>query len=69
MNECLIIKELTQRLIDGEDADDVIPFDSVNLTPNCFKELLLLYIKYGKNEQRIHACEEKYKELFDYEAR
>lgn len=63
MSNCATIKDITQAIIDGVSADDVIPYDLSNFDDECFKELLLLYIKYGNDEKRKHACMKKYKEV------
>lgn len=63
MSNCKTIKDITQAIVDGASADNVIPYDLSNLDIECFKELLMLYIKYGKDENRKHACMKKYKEV------
>lgn len=62
MNKCKTIKEITNELVNGGDAEKLIPYD-IDMDLECYAEMLLLYIKYGKNEERINICKEKYKEL------
>ena len=64
MSNCKTLKEIADAIIkDGKSADDVIPLDIHLFNKECVIELLYLYIKYGKDEQRIHACMEKLEEL------
>lgn len=62
MNKCKTIKEITEALVNGADAETLIPYD-IDMDLDCYAEMLLLYIKYGKNEDRMNICKEKYKEL------
>ena len=64
MNDCKTIKEITNAIvIDGASADDIIPLDLRMFSKSCVIELLMLYIKYGKDEQRMHECKKKLEEL------
>lgn len=64
MNDCRTIKEITYAImIDGADADALIPLDLRTFNKTCVIELLMLYIKYGKDEQRMQACKKKLEEL------
>lgn len=63
MSNCKTIKDITQAIIEGASADEVIPYDLSSFDIDCVKELLLLYIKYGNDENRIETCKMKYKEV------
>ena len=52
MSDCKTIKEITEEVIKTGNAE-IIPYDIGELSVDCRKELYLLYIKYGKNEERI----------------
>ena len=56
---CKSLKDITMALFNGEDPDIVIPYDLSHFSDDCYYELLALYIKYGKNEDRIKICKEK----------
>ena len=64
MSNCTTIKEITERIvINGESADDVIPYDLRMFNIQCVIELLMLYIKYGNDNLRKEQCEKKLEEL------
>lgn len=63
MSNCGTIKELTMLLENGADAEKVIPYDLSNLSQECILEILLLYIKYGRNTDRLEVCKRLYKEM------
>ena len=64
MNNCDIIKDITNRIVvNGESADDVMPECLNGLSKECVKELLMLYIKYGTDTKRVALCEKKLKEV------
>lgn len=53
--------DLIRKLEAGGDPEELIPY-SFNGSREQFIELLMIYIKYGKNERRLSVCREKLKE-------
>ena len=53
--------DLIRKLEAGGDPEELIPY-SFHGSREQFTELLMIYIKYGKNERRLSACREKLKE-------
>lgn len=62
MSDCITIKEITTALQDGGDAEELIPYNA-EVSYDCYKELLLLYLKYGKNKDRLEICKKKFMEI------
>ena len=63
MNKCKIIKDITNEIIKGGNAEELIPYDIRMLDDDGKAEMLMLYIKYGKNPDRISQCKRVLKEL------
>lgn len=57
----LCFSDLIRKLEAGGDPEELIPY-SFNGSRAQFMELLMIYIKYGKNERRLKTCREKLKE-------
>lgn len=53
--------DLIRKLEAGGDPEELIPY-SFHGSRAQFIELLMIYIKYGKNERRLKVCREKLKE-------
>lgn len=53
--------DLICKLEAGGDPEELIPY-SFHGSRTQFIELLMIYIKYGKNDRRLKACREKLKE-------
>lgn len=62
MNEtdCKFIEKITERLHNGEDPEKVVPYDLQGLSAQCRREVYMLYLKFGGNEQRRASAREKY---------
>ena len=54
--DCNIIEDINKRLESGEDIEDLVPYDLSHASEDVRNELLMLYIKYGKNENRLEHC-------------
>ena len=52
---CMIINDINQRLKDGEDIEELIPYDTRGMSDDLIFELICIYKKYGKNEQRLRS--------------
>lgn len=61
MNEldCKFIEKITARLHAGEDPEKVVPYDLQGLSPQCRREVYMLYLKYGGNERRRTVVRQK----------
>lgn len=53
--------DLIRKLEAGGDPEELIPY-SFHGSREQFTELLMIYIKYGKNDRRLQVCREKVKE-------
>lgn len=53
--------DLIRKLEAGGDPEELIPY-SFHGSREQFIELLMIYLKYGKNERRLQVCREKLKE-------
>ena len=58
-NSCF--SDLIRKLEAGGDPEELIPY-SFNGSRAQFVELLMIYLKYGKNDSRLKVCREKLKE-------
>lgn len=58
-NSCF--SDLIRKLEAGGAPDELIPY-SFHGSREQFIELLMIYIKYGKNDRRLQVCREKLKE-------
>ena len=56
MNKCQLIKDITNKIVKGGSADELIPYDIRQLPDDIQIEMLALYIKYGNNNERREAC-------------
>lgn len=63
MSKCKGIKEMKDAINRGEDIERVIPFNMDGYPMDCYKEALALYIKYGKNKDRLEFCKKRLKEI------
>lgn len=61
--DCVIIKDINNRLQYGESIEDLIPLDLDPFTDDVKKELLMLYLKHGTNEHRLELCNNLLKRL------
>ena len=62
MNEadCKFIEKITARLHAGEDPEKVVPYDLQGLSPQCRREVYMLYLKFGGNEKRRAEARRRY---------
>ena len=51
--ECKVLKDMLTRLQNGEDPEQVIPYDLTGFEPDIALEIMLLYQKYGNNLERL----------------
>lgn len=58
--DCEFIEKITARLHAGEDPETVVPYDLQGLSPQCRREVYMLYLKFGGNERRREAAQRKY---------
>lgn len=56
-----MVSDIITRIENGESADDIIPYSCENLKLSDYYELLMIYIKYGTDEQRKKICKRKLK--------
>lgn len=65
MNRCKLIEDITNKIINGGDADKIIPYDIKSLPNDMKMEMIGLYLKYGKDERRKEECRNALKWLED----
>lgn len=62
--KCKMIKDIDERIRNGENPDEVIPWslpDDIDM--ESFKELLFYTINHSRIARRVESCKEKLKEL------
>ena len=64
MSDCKTIKEITEEVIKSGNAE-IIPYNLEGLSLDCYLEVIALYLKYGKDEERKNICRLKYMEYKD----
>ena len=62
MSNCATIKEITEAIQQGGNPEELIPYNA-EIDEECYKEILLLYLRYGTNRERLEICKNKFMEL------
>lgn len=61
--DCELIQEIINKIEKGYNIEKVMPYDFRGFSKDCFKELLMIYIKYGGDDVRKESAMSKLKEL------
>ena len=61
--DCEAIQKVIDAIEKGANADDVIPYDLSHYSKDCYRELLMIYIKYGNDINRIDIAKNKLREV------
>ena len=62
--KCKMIKDIDERIRNGENPDEVIPWSLPDdIDKESFKELLFYTINHSRIPRRVESCKEKLKEL------
>lgn len=63
MSDCKGLKEMKIAIANGEDIERVIPYNMDGYSHDCYIEALALYVKHGKNKERLEFCKRRLNEL------
>lgn len=63
MNDCDVIRTVIEKIESGANPDAVIPYDLRGMSTDCIKELMMIYLKYGGNDERKAIVKDKLKKL------
>ena len=62
--KCNLIRMMIEAVNDGKDIESLMPYHWNGSTDD-YEEMLMMYIKYGKNERRVAECKKKLRNLYE----
>lgn len=57
--DCTFIAEMYQRLHNGDDPEEIVPYDMSGMSDQCFFEACMFYLRYGKDPERLKLIRSK----------